>query len=73
MLVQGETDELVPPVVADHFADAINAFAPGRAQVLRPAWKEHTDLTRLFLEKDPPLTELVVAWLRTVGASGESR
>ena len=66
MLVQGEVDELVPPVVAEHFADALNAIAPNRAQVLHPAWKEHVDLTRLFLEKDPPLSELVVGWLRAV-------
>ena len=68
LLVQGETDELVPPVVASHFADALNALAPGSAQVLRPEWKEHVDLTRLFLDKDPAITEFVVNWLRTIAA-----
>jgi hypothetical protein len=67
MLVQGEFDELVPPVVADHFADALNALAPGRAEVVRAPWKEHVDLTRLFLEKDPPVTATVIDWLRAIG------
>lgn len=71
LLVQGETDELVPPVVAEHFADALNALAPGRAQILRPAWKEHVDLTRLFLGRDQELAESVVNWLRTIGTFAE--
>jgi acetyl esterase/lipase len=65
MLVQGELDELVSPAGAESFADAINALAPGRVEVVRAPWKEHVDLTRLFLEKDPPLTALVIDWLRT--------
>lgn len=73
MLVQGELDELVPPVVAEHFADALNALAPGRAQVVRPAWKEHVDLTRLFLERDPELSERVVSWLRSAAVPAERR
>ena len=67
LIVQGEIDELVPPVVAERFAEALNALAPGCAQILRPAWKEHVDLTRLFLDRDPELTETVVNWLRTIG------
>lgn len=71
LLVQGDVDELVPPVVAQHFADALNALAPGRAEVVHAPWNEHVDLTRLFLEKDPALTSRVVEWLRAVGAGGE--
>lgn len=67
MLVQGELDELVSPAGAKTFADAINALAPGRAEVVRARWKQHVDLTRLFLDKDPHLTALVIDWLRTVG------
>lgn len=71
LVVQGESDELVPPVVAEHFAQAMNALAPDRAQVVHPAWKEHVDLTRLFLDKDPALTDTVVEWLRAIGTTDQ--
>ena len=65
LLVQGTTDELVAPAGAESLADTINALAPGRAEVLRPPWQGHNDLTRLFLDKDPQLTGTVMDWLRT--------
>ena len=71
LVVQGEIDELVPPVVAEHFAEAFNRLSPGCAQIVHPAWNEHVDLTRLFLDRDPSLTEFVVNWLRTVVARPE--
>ena len=67
MLVQGDIDELVAPVGAEHFAEALNAVAPGRAALTHAPWKKHTDLTRLFLEQDPSLTALVTDWLGTIG------
>ena len=70
MLVQGQLDELVSPVVAQHFADALNDLAPGRAVVVDAAWKEHSDLTRLFLDRDPQLSARVIDWLRAVGPVG---
>lgn len=66
MLVQGEVDELVAPVTAEHFAAAVNALAPGRAEVVHAPWQEHADLTRLFLDKDPDLSARVIDWLRSV-------
>jgi hypothetical protein len=38
--------------------------------VLLAAWKEHIDLTRLFLDKDPLHTTLVIDWLRTLRPMG---
>ena len=70
MLVQGQLDELVPRVVAQTFADAIGDAAPDRAVVLLAAWKEHIDLARLFLDKDPLHTTLVIDWLRTLRPMG---
>jgi acetyl esterase/lipase len=67
MLVQGETDELVAPAGAEHFAEALDVVAPGRAVVVHAHWQKHTDLTRLFLDEDPPLTARVTDWLRTFG------
>ena len=68
LLVRGDIDELVSPAGAEHFADALNAVMPERAVVAHAPWKKHTDLTRLFLEKDPALTALVTDWLCTVGS-----
>jgi len=70
MLVQRQLDELVPPMVAQNFANAINAVVPGRAVVVIAAWKEHTELTRLFLDRDPMLSARVIDWLRILGAAG---
>jgi acetyl esterase/lipase len=66
LIVQGEIDELVPPVVAEHFAEALNSLAPAQARIVHPEWKEHVDLTRLFLDKDPALTEFTTNWLRSI-------
>lgn len=67
MIVRGDVDELVAPVGAEHFAEALNAQAPGRATLTKAPWRKHTDLTRLFLEQDPALTALVTDWLSTIG------
>lgn len=72
LLVQGRVDELVPPVGAEHFADAVNALAPGRAEVVSAPWREHTDLTRLFLDRDVELSERVLDWLRSVARARAS-
>ena len=68
MLVQGEVDELVTPSGARAFADALNAVAPGKAEVVGAPWRTHVELTRLFLDRDPRLTTRVVDWLRAIGA-----
>ena len=65
LLVRGRLDEQVVPGVAQAFADAVNSKAPGRAEVVNTPWTEHLELARLFLEKDPSLTALVMNWLRT--------
>jgi hypothetical protein len=70
LLVQGDVDELVSPAGAEHFADAVNAVEAGSAVVLHPPWRKHSDLTRLFLGKDPSLAERVIDWLGIVGSQG---
>lgn len=69
LLVQGTIDELVAPAGAESLADTINALAPGRAEVVRPPWQRHEDLSRLFLDKDPQLTATVMDWLRSAGST----